>query len=284
MTVVLGALAAVLFGVGDFVAGFGGRRDDKVSSPATIALTASIVGAVLSFGYNALVAGDRLVGSDLGWSLAAGLVMSAARPLLYRGMARESIVVFAPVFALGALVVPALLGALVGQSLVPIEIVGVLLAIPAVVLVASDRRLPTMAELRGSSAVRQGSLVGSLVGLAGLFLSFVSEDAGVAPAIAITATGVVVIPLIGRLLGLPFAPNRTTTIFGVAVGLTSVTAFVLAALAYQRGSAAVGSALIGMSPGITIALAWKILGEKIWPVQLAGGALGVGAIVLFALA
>jgi drug/metabolite transporter (DMT)-like permease len=61
-------------------------------------------------------------------------------------------------------------------------------------------------------------------------------------------------------------------------------AFVLAAMTFQRGNAAVGSALIGLSPGVSIALAWKLLNERLWPIQIIGAALGALTVILFALA
>jgi drug/metabolite transporter (DMT)-like permease len=58
----------------------------------------------------------------------------------------------------------------------------------------------------------------------------------------------------------------------------------LSALTYQRSNAAVGSVLIGLSPGVSILLAWRFLGERVWPLQIAGGLLAGLAVVLFALA
>ena len=283
MTVVLGGLAAILFGVGDLIAGIGGRREGSRDAPAQIAFTATCVGAVLS-GCYLLFVDDSFSGNDLYWAFGAGAAMSAARPLLYRGMMVGPIVVFAPVFALVALIVPAVIGPLVGQGMDPLEVIGVAIALPAVVLVSSERRLPTYGELRHSPILGLACAVGGLIGLAGVFLSFVSEGAGAAPAVVITTTGVVVIPLVSAALGQRVIPGPITIRFGGAVGLTSVTAFILAAITYQRGSAAVGSALIGLSPGVSILLAWKLLGEKIWPVQVLGGVLGVTTVVLFALA
>lgn len=61
-------------------------------------------------------------------------------------------------------------------------------------------------------------------------------------------------------------------------------AFILSALTFQRSNAAIGSALIGFAPGVSIVIAWKFLGEKIFRMQALGGLLGGLAILLFALA
>lgn len=284
MTILAGALAAVMFGVGDLLAGIGGRRDRSPNSPIGIALMASAVGAVLSGIYLLVLSDDRFTGNDIYWAIGAAVFMSAGRPLLYKGVAIGPIVVFAPVFALVALVVPALLGLAVGQSLAPLEVLAVGVAVPAVVLMSSEKRLPKLEDLRSSTVVANAALTGALVGLAGLFLSFVSDGAGAAPAFVIAAAGLVVIPVVGRAIGLSVRLSRTTITFGSMVGCTSILGFVLAAITYQRGNAAIGSALIGLSPGVTIALAWKFLGERLWPLQIGGTILGALTVLLFALA
>ena len=284
MTVLLGSLAAALFGIGDLVADVGGRRDGTPQGPSGVAFTATVVGALVSTTYFFAFSDDGFVDNDIWWALAAGVSMSAARPLLYRGMKLGPIVVFAPVFALVALVVPAVIGPLVGQPLAAVEFVGVLVALPAVVLVSSERRLPTVTEVRRSPVLGLAVVVGLLVGIGGLFLSFVSDEAGSGPAMMITTVGLLVVPAMSRLLGMTVRPSRTTAVFGSVVGLTSAAAFILTAITFQRGSAAVGSALIGLSPGVSIVLAWRVLGEKIWPLQMLGGTLGALTVILFALA
>lgn len=284
MTIFLGALAAVMFGIGDLVAGVGGRRDGSVNAPIGVAFTASGVGAVLSGFYLLTLSDDAFTGNDLYWAIAAAVAMSAARPLLYRGMAIGPIVVFAPIFALVALVVPALLGVVVGQSLAPLEVIAVLVAIPAVVLMSSEHRLPRFREFRSSTVVGNAAMTGALVGLGGLFLSFVSDGAGAAPAFVVAVAGLAVIPLVARTIGLSVQITRTTAKFGFVVGCTSIVALVLASITYQRGNAAIGAALIGLSPGVSIALAWKFLHERLWPIQLVGAVFGAVTIMLFALA
>jgi drug/metabolite transporter (DMT)-like permease len=284
LTILLGLVAALLFGVGDLVAGVGGRRDGSSHAPAGIALTASSAGAVLSGLYLVFLSDDSFTGNDIWWALTAAISLSAARPLLYRGMSIGPIVAFAPVFGLVALVVPSLLGTMAGQVLAGAEVAGVIVAIPAVVLLSSGERIPRPTELWSSSVLWNASAVGLLVGLGGLFLSLVSDDAGVAPAFAVTLVGIVVIPLVCRQVGLTPRLNRTTAGFGMLVGCTSIIAGMLAAVTYQRSSAAIGSVLIGLSPGVSILLAWRFVGERVWPLQIVGGLLGGLAVVLFTLA
>ena len=274
----------MLFGIGDTVAGIGGRKDGAPDAPSAIAFTATTVGAIISATYLLFFSDDWFTGNDIWWAIAAGIIMSSARPLLYRGMAMGPVMVFAPVLALVAVVVPAVIGVLVGQDLALLEIIGVAIALPAVVLVSGEDRLPKVDELRTRAVFGLGALVGLLVGIGGLFLSFVSEDAGAAPALALTLLGMVVIPIVAQTLGQSVRPNATTLKYGSIVGCTSVTAFVLSAITYQRGSAAIGSALIGLAPGVSMLIAWRFLSERIFPIQIVGGLLGATTVLLFALA
>ncbi|MFT7474844.1 MAG: drug/metabolite transporter (DMT)-like permease [Verrucomicrobiales bacterium] len=283
MTVLLGCLAAILFGFGDLLSGVGGRRDPSTTTPVGIAFVATVIGTVLGGLYVLLLTEDSLRGSDLWWAIGTGVAMSAARPLLYRGMAAGPMVVFAPIVALVALVLPAVLGLVFGQSLAALEIVGVILAVPAVVLLSSGRTLPSFAAFRSSSVVGNAAIVGGLIGIGALFMSFMSDDAGTAPALVVAAIGIVTIPLVGRSIGLPLRFSRTSVTFGLVIGCTSIGGLILSTFAY-RGNAAIGSALIGLSPGVSILLAWRFLGERFWRLQVVGSICGITMVVLFALA
>ena len=78
-------------------------------------------------------------------------------------------------------------------------------------------------------------------------------------------------------------PDRIVLRHGLLLGFTSSTAFMLAAVAYQRGSAAVITALICLCPGVSIFIAWRLLKEKVALLQMAGGVFGVITIIMFAL-
>ncbi len=137
MTVLLGGLAAIFFGIGDLVGGVGVRKSGRPGAPVSLAIVATIVGTVHIGLYMLLVPPDSISASDFWWSVLAGLSMSATRPLLYLGMARGPISVFSPSFALVAIVVPTLIGPLVDQNPTMYEVFGLVAAVPAVVLLVA---------------------------------------------------------------------------------------------------------------------------------------------------
>ena len=283
MTVLLGGLAAIFFGIGDLVGGVGVRKSGRSGAPVSLAIVATIVGTVLIGLYMLLVPPEAISASDFWWSVLAGLSMSATRPLLYLGMARGPISVFSPSFALVAIVVPTLIGPLVDQNPTMYEVFGLVAAVPAVVLLSGEGRVPRLGEVVRSPVLGMAVVVGTCIGVAGLCQSFVDDGAGVFPAFITLLVGAVVLPIVSVFTSGNIKPDSVVLRHGLLLGFTSSTAFMLAAVAYQRGSAAVITALICLCPGVSIFIAWKLLKEKVALLQMVGGVFGVVTIIMFAL-
>lgn len=247
-------------------------------------MMATLVGAVL-IGLLLVVRPPEVVRwQDIAWPVGAGALMVATRPLLYLGMARGPVAVFAPSFGLVMIVVPTIVGPLIGQTLEGIEMVGVALAIPAVVLLSGEGRLPKLGVVLRSPVLGLAVVVGTSIGTAGLLLTQAEPEAGEVPAFVVLVTGVMVMPWILRQRTGSFLPEREILGFGSVLGASSAVAFVLSTAAYLRGSAAVVSALIAMAPGVSVVISWRFLGERIHAVQVLGGAFGTAAVTAFALA
>ena len=281
--VLLGSLAALFFGMGDLLGGVAIRRAGRPGAAISIALTATAVSAVVT-GVVVLVYPPEAVSvGDVVWSVLAGLLMAATRPLLYAGMALGPVAVFAPGYGLTMIAVPALVGPFIGQSLGSVAIWGVLLAIPAVVLLSGEGRLPRPAEVVRSRILGLAVLVGGSLGSAGLCFSQVGEEAGVLPAFMALAVGLLVLPVASRIQTGAVWPDRQNRRGGTIVGLTSAVAFMISTAAYQMGSAAVVSALVALCPAVSITLSWRFLGERVARLQVMGGACGAAAVVFLAL-
>lgn len=274
----------VLLGIGDFLAGLGGRRLAVEGSTATMAWVASVVGTVVAGVYLLVVPPEAFGGADLAWALVAGVLVSFARPLLYLGMAKGPIVVFAPVFALFSVAVPVLVGPFVGESLAGLEIVGIVLALPAVVMVSSEDRVPRPREAVRSPAFALAVLVGTILGLIALTFSAIDQSAGAGPAFVSQAVGIVGVPLAARTFGRVARLGRGMVSWGAGVGAIEIVAVIANVAAFQRGSAAVVAAVLGLTPVVSIVLAWRVLAEPIHRVQVVGSAFGVASILLFSLA
>ena len=283
VTVLLAAASAVFFGVGDLLGGIAIRRSDRPGAAVSVAMTATAVGVVV-VGLVLVVRPPEAVSvADVIWPVMAGLLMAATRPLLYLGMARGPVAVFAPGYGLTMIAVPALVGPFIGQHLTGIEVLGVLLAVMAVVLLSGEGRLPRIGDIVRSRVVGMALAVGCSIGMAGVLLTQADSAAGEVPALLVLLTGLVVLSTFARVRSGSVWPDPIVRRFGLVLGFTSGTAFVLSTAAYLRGSAAVVTALIALCPGVSVGIAWRFLGERVAPLQVLGGAFGVASVVAFAL-
>ena len=90
------------------------------------------------------------------------------------------------------------------------------------------------------------------------------------------------IPLIARKIQ-PMSPiEPVVRNYGVLVGAIDIIAIISSVIAFQRGNVAVVAAVMGFAPAITIALAWRVLDERVRGWQWVGAALASAAILLFA--
>lgn len=157
MAALLALLAAVGWGSSDYAAGSASRRSSAVSVVILTHLVAvfALLAVAVDLGplWTTLVelarpdrdgpvtwrapqvAGDPTL-ADIGWGLAAGLGGGLGAMLLFRGLGRGSMAVVAPITAAGAASVPVLLGVVTGESLAPTAMLGIGLALVAIVLVS----------------------------------------------------------------------------------------------------------------------------------------------------
>jgi len=283
VTVLLAAASAVFFGVGDLLGGIAIRRSGRPGAAVSVAMTATAVAAVV-VGLVLVVRPPEAVSvADVIWPVMAGLLMAATRPLLYLGMARGPVAVFAPGYGLTMIAVPALVGPFIGQHLTGIEVLGVLLAVMAVVLLSGEGRLPRIGDIVRSRVVGMALAVGCSIGMAGVLLTQADPAAGEVPALLVLLTGLVILSTFARVRSGSVWPDPIVRRFGLVLGFTSGTAFVLSTAAYLRGSAAVVTALIALCPGVSVGIAWRFLGERVAPLQVLGGVFGVASVVAFAL-
>ena len=282
--VILAGLSAIMFGFGDLLGGVAIRRSGRQRSSLGLAMVATMVGAVLVGLFLVFRPPETVRPADVAWPSAAGLLMASTRPLLYLGMARGPVAVFAPIFGLTMIVVPAGIGPFIGQHLTGLEVLGVGLALVAVVLLSGEGGVPQPGQLLRSGAVGLAVLTGTSIGIAGVFLTQAAPEAGELPAFLVMVSGVVVLPVVVRLGTGTFRPDRAVVGYGMVLGATSATALALSTAAYLRGSAAVVTALIALAPGVSVAIAWRFLGERLYPLQAVGGVFGVAAILAFAIA
>lgn len=271
MAILLGLLAALAYGASDFIGGVGGRRASSetvaiMSQP--IALLAAVV-ALIVFG------GDRPTAGALAWGAASGFGSGVGTIALYRGLAIGRMSVVAPVSAVLAAAIPAVVGLATGDSLSALRLSGLALALPGIALVSrqsSSEREPAR------SGVREASVAGAGFALLFIGLSQAGTASGAWPLVPGQAVAVVTVLVLGLTIGTAAGTWRPALWPALLTGILGGLATLLYLAAAGRGELSVVAVLTSLYPAITIVLARLLLHESWGRIQVAG--LGVSAVAV----
>jgi len=265
MTVVLALVAAILYGVSDFVGGVASRRLSvwPVGLLACVgALSGSLVIAV------ALPGHPRLV--DVGWGLLAGIGSGSGTAFLYRGLAAGRMGVVAPVSAVGAVLVPLVVGLLAGERPDVLAWTGIVLALPGIWLVSRDEGAADGSPDDGGSGLLDGILAGLGFGLLFAALGQVPDAAGYWPLVANQSTSVLSMGLVAVLVGANPVPRRRAELWGLLPGALAALAVLFFILATHRGLLSLAAVITSLYPAFTVLLAIVVLRERVHRTQAVG--------------
>lgn len=273
MVVVLALGSALAYGLSDFIGGLVSRRTSPWSA-AVVGQAASAVGVLVA----ALLLGGSATAADWGWAALAGVGSGAGAGFLYRGLAAGRMGVVAPVSAVGAALLPVLVGLGIGERPSPLTWLGVGCAFPAIWLVS---RSDQPAALRGSDGLVDGILAGVGFGLLFAALDQVRAEAGLGPLVLTQVVAVVSTAVLAVGLSARWKPDRAS-LPAIWTGVLSALANILFLLATQTGLLAVAAVLTSLYPALTVLLAALVLGEAIGRIQSVGLVLAVTAVTLVA--
>lgn len=280
--ILLALLAALAYGLSDFVGGLVSRR--------TSAWSVAVVGAGTAAVLTGLVAlfwpGDPTPG-DFGWAVLAGAGSGAGAGFLYRGFAAGRMGVVAPLSAVGAAVVPLLVGVAGGERPSLLAWIGILVALPAIWLVSREPAAALGDEADQpvsptAAGVLDGLLAGLGFGVLFAALGQVPDSAGLWPLALTQLLSVPAVVVIAGLLRERWLPRERAAAHAVWCGVLSTVATAAFLFATQRGFLTVSGVLTSLYPAFTILLAALLLKEHIHRGQGAGLALCGAAVALVA--
>ncbi len=262
------------YGIGDFCGGLAARRIPAASE----LLWSHVVGLVLLTLAALGVAGDppggdRLIGAGGGLCGAAGV------GLLYKGLSVAAMSAIAPITALLAAGVPVVAGFAQGERPGSAAVVGILLALVAIVLVSAEGG----GSMRPADVRGLGYALGAGLGFGFFFvaLSYTGDDAGLWPLVAARTASVTVAgsaALAGLVPRRP--PAGTTAALTAGAGALDATANLLFLLAVRQDLVSIVSVLTALYPVSTVALARVVLRERFHLLQRVGLAVAIPATVL----
>jgi drug/metabolite transporter (DMT)-like permease len=270
----LALCSAVTYGIGDFCGGTAARR-----IPASaVLLWSHVVGLLLLSGSAAAVSGDP-TGADLLIGAGGGLCGAAGVGLLYKGLSMAPMSAIAPITALLAAGVPVLAGYADGERPGGGAVVGIVLALAAIVLVSAEGG----GSMRPADVRGLGYALGAGLGFGFFFvaLSHTGDDAGLWPLVAARTASVTVV---GSAAVLGLVPRRPptgqTAALTAGAGTLDAAANLLYLLAVREGLVSIVSVLTALYPVSTVVLARVVLKERFHLLQRVGMAVAIPATVL----
>jgi drug/metabolite transporter (DMT)-like permease len=274
MGILLALAAAVLYGSSDFGGGLASRRLGSLR----VAVVGSAAATVLAWATLILVGGPGPSLRAVAWGLASGLAGGAGTLVLYRGLARGQMSVVGPLSAVGAAVVPVAAGVALGERPSLLSVAGVLVALPAIVLVAAS------GSVRGKlgAGLLDGLAAGLAFGILFIGLAQAGRNAGLWP-VASEQTGALLITLaLAVKTREPLRIPLRAAGLPVLVGASGMAATLAYFYATHFSMLAIAAVLVSLYPGVTVLFARTLLHERFTPAQRAG--LGLCALAIAAIA
>lgn len=284
MGTVLALAAALSYGFSHFLGGLASRR----AALAPIAVLSQLAGLIAVVIVAPLLGGVFLSVSGLGWGALSGVGTGLGVVFLYRGFAVGNMSVVSPLSEVAAVALPVLVGLLLGERPTTLALTGVVVAVPAIVLVSrgADTRDSRQSRLESGQAL-SGALAGILAG-AGFALQFIGlaqvpHDTGLWPLVSGRVASVAILAVWAAFLT-KRAPRLSRDGLGLATvaGAIGTTGSLLYMLAARQQLLSLAAALASLYPIIPVLAGRFVLKERISYTQIAGLGCTAVAITLIA--
>jgi len=286
LAIILALASAIGYGSSDFAAGLASRT----ASVIQVTLLASTAAAVVAFAALPFGAGHRPSGASLAWGAAAGAGGTLGALALYLGFRYAAFSVAGPLSAVGTAGFSVLAGLLLGERPSTLALIGIVLALPAIVSVSASVA-GEEAPQEGAEGARGRPLAGVAAGLiagacfALLLVGLDRASAGGGGLWPVAAAQVAELAVAGaaaaltRNLRLPGGRPRW---LAVITGVTAAAGTILYFFASHDGFLVITAVLTSLYPASTIVLARVILGERLTRLRLTGLALAGACVALIA--
>ena len=278
MAYLLALGSAALYGAADFFGGLASRRTNTIA----IVVTSQGVGLALLALMLPLLPEATPSARDLVWGGAAGLTGGIGVALLYRALAVGRMAAVAPTTAVCAVMIPVVTGVFFGERLAPLTILGIALAIVAIVLVSQQEAAASVAVRAGVLPPGFGLALTSGVAIGLFFLALAETDAraGMWPLLAARIVSVTLFGVMALVSAQPLRMAVSVATIAVAAGAIDMSANALYLLATRYGSLSVAVTLSSLYPASTVILARMVLGERLNGWQAAGVVCALLAVAL----
>lgn len=275
MPVLLATLSSLVYGTADFAGGLAARRNDGM----VVTVVSQLFGCIVLAAALALWPEVTVTSPDLWWGAVGGVGGGVGLMCFYPALARGPMSAVAPTTAVCSAVVPLLAGLALGDRPSGVALSGVLLALPAIVLVARESSSHGRADPR---TIALAVAAGAGFGMFFIAMGQTSEDAGLWPLAGARFASIGLVGLGCVLRGRSLRPAPGSVRLIAVAGMLDLTANALYLLAATRGLLSVVAVLGSLYPASTVVLAVLVLRERLGPPQWLGVGLAVTAVALVA--
>ena len=278
ISIIYGILSAGAWGAGDFAGGLSSRKVGAYRAVFYADFFGLLILVVASFVYR------ESLPSTSGWlnSLLAGVLGSFGLLILYHSLSIGQMSIAAPVSALFAALLPAIVGSITEGLPSAIQLIGFVLALAAVWLISQGDGKFHISRL---SDLRFPILAGVGFGCYFIFIHNAAADPNsfLWPMIISRLAGTLLLFFIVFARREPLVVPRDAwglVLLNAALDLTGNFFYILAS---KTGRLDVAAVLSSLYPGSTVILAWLFLKERLSRTQVIGILLAFVAILLFAI-
>ena len=282
MAALLALISSFSWGTADFLGGLASRR---VGSLRVLSVSYPAGGVLITILALLFIPGV-LSGDAFVVGIASGAVGAVGMGLLYAALSRGQMGIVSPITAVLSGAVPVVVGLLLGESLSPVVVAGIVTAGLAVILVSREsgphKKTPTHAIVL---AIASGLAIGGYLSI----LGSAPENSGiwVATIGRWFSSALVIVALLMTLHRGRGASSKSAAFpwnLALAAGALDALANAVFQLAAQRGLLAIVAVIGSLYPAATVLLARFLLHERMSRVQLTGVVLALFAAATLALA
>jgi len=282
LAIILALAAAIGYGGSDFAAGLAART----ASVIQVTLLATVTAAVVVLAALPFAAAHQPSGAALAWGAAAGAGGTLGAFALYLGFRHAAFSVAGPLSAVGTAGFSVLAGLLLGERPTTLALIGIILALPAIVGVsasaASDEAPQESLRGRPGVGVAAGLVAGACFALLLVGLNRAGSGAGLWPVAAAEVAELAVAGSVAAVTRNLRVPGGRPGWLAVVTGVAGAAGTILYFVATHDGLLAVTAVLTSLYPASTIVLARIVLGERLTRLRLTGLALAGACVALIA--
>jgi drug/metabolite transporter (DMT)-like permease len=281
VSVLFALLAALVYGISDFVGGLTARRVKAI----TVLLYSYPVGALLMVALLPVFPGP-ISAVTLWWGLAGGVAGFVGVLSMYTALAMAPMNIVSPITAVCSAAIPVVAGVLDGERPGAFAWYGIALGLVAVSLVSRGPH-DDSSVLAGRRRTRTRAVILALVagaGFGGYFICLARADAdsGLWPVVlARVSASALTIPVAIRMRAFHSLGGRLLLLAGLA-GVLDAVANLLFLLAAREGLLSLASVITSLYPAGTVLLAAVLLRERTSLAQRIGFGIAVASILLVA--